>query len=57
MTPRVRGVGGGGQDEDTSGTGLGELVEAFGDEGVPVAVSPPDGDVMPAPGQVLRGWN
>ena len=47
-TPRVRGVGGGGQDEDAPGTGPRERVEAFGDEGVPVAVSPSDGDVVPA---------
>ena len=53
-TPRVRGVGGGGQDEDAPGTGPRELVEAFGDEGVPVAVSPPDGDVVPAAGE-FRG--
>ena len=53
-TPRVRGVGGGGQDEDAPGTSPRELVESFGDKGMPVAVSPPDGDVMPAPGK-LRG--
>ena len=47
-TPRVRGVGGGGQDEDAPGTGPRERVEAFGDEGVPVAISPSDGDVVPA---------
>ena len=52
--PRVRGVGGGGQDEDAPGACLGELVEALGHEGVPVAVSPPDGNVMPTPGE-LRG--
>ena len=52
--PRVRGIGGGGQDEDAPGTGPRELVEAFGDEGVPVAVSPPDGDVVPAASE-LRG--
>ena len=51
---RVRGVGGGGQDEDAAGARLGELVEAFGDEGVPVAVSPPDEDIVPAPAE-LRG--
>ena len=53
-TPRVRGVGGGGQDEDASGTSPRELVETFGDKGMPVAVSPPDGDVMPAPGELRR---
>ena len=53
-TPRVRGIGRGRQDEDASGTRLGEFIEAFGDEGVPVAVSPPDGNVVPAPGE-LRG--
>ena len=51
-TPRVRGVGGGGQDEDAPGARLGEFIEAFGDEGVPVAVSPPDGDVVPAAGEL-----
>jgi len=35
-------------------TRLGELVEAFGNKGVPVAISPPDGNVMPAPAE-LRG--
>ena len=53
-TSRVRGVGGRGQDEDAPGTSPRELVEAFGDEGVPVAVSPSDGDIVPAPDK-LRG--
>ena len=53
-TPRVRGVGRGGQDEDASGARLGEFVEAFGHEGVPVTVSPPDGDVVPAAGELGR---
>ena len=53
-TPRVRGVGRGGQDEDASGARLGELVEAFGDEGVPVAVSPTDGNAVPTPGELGR---
>ena len=53
-TPRVRGVGGGGQDEDATGARLGELVEPFGDKGVPVAVSPPDGDVVPAASEFGR---
>ena len=53
-TPRVRGVGGGRQDEDAPGTRPGEHVEAFSDKGVPVAVSPSDGDIVPAPDK-LRG--
>ena len=52
--PRVRGVGGGGQDEDAPGARLGELIEAFGDEGMPVAVSPPDGDVVPTASELGR---
>ena len=52
--PRVRGVGRGGQDEDASGARLGEFVEAFSHEGVPVTVSPPDGDIVPAAGELGR---
>ena len=53
-TPRVRGVGGGGQDEDAPGARLGELVEPLGDEGVPVAVSPTEGDVVSAARELRR---
>ena len=53
-TPRVRGVGGGGQDEDAPGARLGELVEPLGDEGVPVAVSPTEGDVVSAARKLRR---
>ena len=53
-TPRVRGIGGGGQDEDATGTRLDELVEARGHEGVPVTVSPSDGDIVPAASELGR---
>ena len=46
--PRIRGVGGGRQHKDASRAGLGKFVQALGDKGMPVSVSPADGDVISA---------
>ena len=52
--PRIRGVGGGWQHKDASRASLGELVQALGDEGMPIAVSPANGDVVSATRELGR---